>query len=357
MTTPAESEIDDALCAAAQLALPLFPLEPTNSVEESERVARDPRYNPRFTYAEQPADELQAALRRLASLDISPAGVGKFFLEARAYLTQRLLLRLHLGDDERWARPLYPDAPATVRTLARGILADPVRALAPIKRPFRAEHLVRLMEARIREYGLTDWKVQAKPNLSASNTDSANRVVNVRGGTAYSLEEMKRLVVHEVDIHVLRSANGARQPYRLFAVGAVPSYLMTEEGLAVINEERMGYVDVPRTRIFAGRLLASMHARTGSFAEVYAEQRDHGFSHDDAYNTTRRVKRGIHDTRNPGGFTKDHAYLCGRVLVEEYVVAGGAIEQLMVGKIALEHLPHVATLGLVPAHYTPLPYV
>ena len=352
-----EASIDRALCAAAQLALPLSPLEPMNSAEENLKVADNPRYNPRFAYEDQPQDELLDALRSISALSIPPEGVGRFFLDAQAYLTRRLSLRLNLGDDDGWAIALYPDAPAAVWMLARGILADPVPPMMPIKRPFRAEHLVRLIEARIREYGVTDWTVQAKVNLSSTNTDSANRVVNVRAGTWYSLEEMKRLVAHEVDIHVLRAANGASQPYRIFAVGAVPSYLMTEEGLAVINEERLGYVDVPRTRLFAGRVLASMRARTASFADVYTEQRDHGFSHDDAYNTTKRVKRGMHDTSKPGGFTKDHAYLWGRLLVEEYVVAGGALDHLFVGKIALEHLPYVATLGLHPARFTPLPYV
>ena len=69
------------------------------------------------------------------------------------------------------------------------------------------------------------------------------------------------------------------------------------------------------------------------------------------------MKRGIHDTTNPGGFLKDHAYLWGRMLVEEYVVAGGDLEPLYVGKIGLEHLSDVHELGLRPARYIPLPYV
>ena len=165
-----------------------------------------------------------------------------------------------------------------------------------------------------------------------------------------------RLVVHEIDTHVLRAANGYCQPYRIFAVGAVPSYLMTEEGLAVVNEERMGYSDHPRTRLFAARVLAAMSALTQSFSVVYAELRDRGFSHGEAFVITRRVKRGLTDTSMPGGYIKDHAYLWGRVQVEEYVLGGGDLSRLYVGKIALEHVPFVEDLGLAPPRYLPYPY-
>jgi hypothetical protein len=162
--------------------------------------------------------------------------------------------------------------------------------------------------------------------------------------------------VHEIDTHVLRSANGYAQPFRIFAVGAVPSYLMTEEGLAVVNEERMGYIDQPRTRMFAARVVAALAAQTQPFATIYAELRDYGFSHGEAFTITRRVKRGLTNTAKPGGFIKDHAYLWGRVLVEEYVLSGGDLSRLYVGKIALEHVPYVEDLGLLPPKYLPYPY-
>ena len=348
--------IDATLCDAAQLALPLAPLEPLNSEDEQAKVAADPGHQPQFVYLKQEqasVETMRATLDRLAL----PDGVSWYFHEAREYLLKRLTLRLHLGDDEYWAQPLYPAAPQTVRTLARGILADPPPPTEPPKRPFRSNHVVKLIQARFDQYGLKDWRVLARHNLSSTNTDSANRVVNVRADISYSLEEMKRLVVHEVDTHVLRSANGALQPFRALAVGAAPSYLMTEEGLAVINEERMGYVETERTRLFAGRVLASHRAATGSFSEVYTEQRDYGFGHDEAFLTTKRVKRGLHDTAQPGGFLKDHAYLWGRVLVEEFVLGGGNLWDLYAGKISIEHLALKEELSLEPATYLPLPYI
>jgi hypothetical protein len=108
--------------------------------------------------------------------------------------------------------------------------------------------------------------------------------------------------------------------------------------------------------MFAGRVLAAARALTNSFAEVYAEQRDYGFSADEAYVTARRVKRGLSDTSLPGGFIKDQAYLWGRLLVEEHVLQGGDLSRLYVGKVSLEQLKMLHELGLRPARYMPLPY-
>jgi len=347
---------DQVLCAAASEALPLQYLDPLNSKEEMDKVEADPTYNPRFHYAPQNEGRLTRMREQLEQLELPGHGVGLFFRQARDYLVRRIDLRLNIGNDAHWAEPLYPHAPERVIALARRILGQPQAQQRPVDRSFRASDQVRLVTSRLRQYNLNDWRVEVRANLSATNTDPANRIVNLRADLMYSMEEMKRLVVHEIDTHVLRAANGYCQPYRIFAVGAVPSYLMTEEGLAVVNEERMGYSDHARTRMFAARVTAALAAHTQPFATVYAELRDLGFSHEDAFVITRRVKRGLTDTAAPGGYIKDHAYLWGRVLVEEFVLGGGDLSRLYVGKIALEHVPFVEDLGLVPPRFLPYPY-
>jgi hypothetical protein len=297
-----------------------------------------------------------ALVEELDAAEIPSAGVGRFFVEARAYLRARAQLLLHLGGEEGWQEQIYPLPPLRVINLARRVVCPATREKVAPQRPFEVKHQVRLMEDRLRQYGLTDWKVVASPRLSAANTDSANRVINIRSEITYSMAEMKRNTVHEVDTHVLRAANGYGQPFRIFAVGAVPSYLMTEEGLAVLNEERMGYTDQRRNRTFAGRVLAARRAVDSAFADVYCELRDFGFSHEEAFTTTKRVKRGLGDTRAPGGFIKDQAYFVGRLLVEEFVLTGGDLTRLYAGKISIEHLPFVRELGLRPPRYIPLPY-
>ena len=347
---------DELLCTAAHEALPLGHLDPTNSVEEIAKVAADPRYNPVFRYVEQNGPRLAWLRTQLEQLDLPGHGVGMFLRQARDYLLRRIHLRINLGVDEHWVEPIYPIAPERIVTLARRILSQPQPRERPQERTFKATDQVRLVTSRLKQYRLNDWRVEIKPNISGTNTDPTNRLVNLRADLTYTMEEMKRLVVHEVDTHVLRAANGYNQPYRILAVGAVPSYLMTEEGLAVVNEERMGYIDHARTRIFAARVVAAVSAATQPFATVYGELRDHGFGHNEAFAIVRRVKRGLSDTSRPGGYIKDHVYLWGRVLVEEFVLSGGDLSRLYVGKIALEHVPFVEDLGLLPPKYLPYPY-
>ena len=236
-------EIDALLCSAAGEALPLGHLDPTNSAEERAKVEADPRYDPVFVYAPQDKEKLSSLCGRLAALELPGFGVGVFFRQARDYLHARLSHRLHLGVDDQWQHQLYPAAPDRILELARRILSQPLAQGRAVERPFRATDQVRMVNGRLRQYGLLDWRVEVRPNLAATNTDPANRVINLRADLQASMEEMKRLVVHEIDTHVLRAANGYHQPYQIFAVGAVPSYMMTEEGLAVVNEERMGYID------------------------------------------------------------------------------------------------------------------
>ncbi len=354
---PALQSIDAVLCRVAEQALPLGPFEPKNAVEEKERFSSDIKYNPQFQYEAQDRDGLERSLAEVERLEFSPYGVGLFFHQAKTYLAARLLLRLSLGQNEIWEVPLYQPPPPHVINLARRLLTAPAAPAPVVIRSFGADEQERLIRTRLAEYGFTDWKVIVRPNISAMNTDPANRIVNIRADSRYTIEELKRNVVHEVDTHVLRAVNGDHQDHRIFAVGAIPSYMTTEEGLAVINEERMRYVDAERTRMFAARVVASARALQAGFAEVYAELRDYRFSHDEAWVITKRVKRGLGDTACSGGYVKDHVYLWGRLLVEEFVLGGGDLKNLYVGKIAIEHIPLFGQLGLRPAKILPLPYL
>jgi hypothetical protein len=347
---------DRVLCGTSGDVLPLEHLEPINAAQESERVERDPAYDPQFRYAEQDRDALLWVRDRLDALELGSEGVSKFFVEARDYLRARLMLRLHRGENEHWTEQLYPMPPDEVVREARRIVATPRQIPRTSQRFFNAEAQAEALRARIAQYGIVGWDVRIRSNISSTNTDPSNRLINLRDDLTYSMEGLKRLVVHEVDTHVLRAVNGYKQPYLIFAVGAVPSYLMTEEGMAVVNEERMGYIDIPRTRAFAGRVVAAVRALGGPFHDVYQELRDYAFSHSEAFTMAKRVKRGLSDTRAPGGYIKDQAYFWGRLQVEDYLVKGGDLSRLYVGKVALEHVQYLQELGLRPPRYLPLPY-
>jgi hypothetical protein len=92
-------------------------------------------------------------------------------------------------------------------------------------------------------------------------------------------------------------------------------------------------------RQLAGRVVAVRYLTDGaSFVETFhALHGDFGFTQRTAYNIAMRVYRG-------GGLTKDAIYLRGLQAILRYVQKGGDLNPLLVGKIAVEHIPIIKEL-------------
>ncbi|MDA2917796.1 flavohemoglobin expression-modulating QEGLA motif protein, partial [Nitrospinae bacterium AH_259_B05_G02_I21] len=85
----------------------------------------------------------------------------------------------------------------------------------------------------------------------------------------------------------------------LFALGTA-GYLVTEEGLAVFQEAQQGVLEVNRLRVYAGQLLAVNTALVGGFEAVFESLLARGFSDEEAFHITLRVKRGLSEVEEPG---------------------------------------------------------
>ena len=92
-------------------------------------------------------------------------------------------------------------------------------------------------------------------------------------------------------------------------------------------------------RQLAARVVAVRHLTDGaSFVETFRSlDRDYEFNQRTAYNITMRVYRG-------GGLTKDAVYLRGLEAILRYVQKGGDLNPLLVGKMAIEHIPIIKEL-------------
>lgn len=148
------------------------------------------------------------------------------------------------------------------------------------------------------------------------------------------------LLQHEVGTHLVTYFNGANQPLRLLQVG-LAGYDAMQEGLAVLSEYLVGGLTVGRLRTLAARVIAVDQMIQGKpFTDVFAQLVDEfGFEARTAYTITLRVFRG-------GGLTKDSLYLQGLVEIIDYIAKDGDLEPLLVGKIAVEHVPMVKELLL-----------
>lgn len=199
-----------------------------------------------------------------------------------------------------------------------------------------ADEMFEVLTRALRERALIGWRVERDPVMSARVlVDSAKRIVRLNPASRFRQADAISLVAHEIDVHVMRAANGADQPLRLFANG-LPGSLLTEEGLAITAEERMGTLPetfLPRQALV---LRAVERARTMGFRDLYAcvtAESSEAF----AWQVCLRVKRGLADPGAPGVYAKDTAYYRGYRLVQAWLASGGNVSDLYVGKVATEH--------------------
>lgn len=197
-----------------------------------------------------------------------------------------------------------------------------------------ADLMIAVLQEALGSRGLHAWRVETDTVMSARVlVDSARKVVRVHPGARFRMRDLTRLVAHEVDVHAVRGFNGAGQALRCFETG-LPGALCTEEGLALVAEERVGAASpgvLPRQRLVCQAILV---AREAGFRDLYEWLRDRA-GPELAWGVSLRVKRGLSHPGLPGVYAKDSVYLRGRMAVHRWLEAGGPIEHLYVGKVSV----------------------
>jgi uncharacterized protein (TIGR02421 family) len=155
-----------------------------------------------------------------------------------------------------------------------------------------------------------------------------------------SASRVDALLQHEVGTHLLSYYNGRAQPFRQLYSG-LAGYEAAQEGLAVLAEYLVGGLDRPRLRQLAARVIVARQCIEGaSFADAFRHLVDTAqFSPKSAFKNTMRLFRG-------GGLTKDAVYLRGLREILAYLACGGHPTTLLVGKMAVSHVPIVKELLL-----------
>ena len=185
------------------------------------------------------------------------------------------------------------------------------------------------LRRKLHDVGLDGWVVKySKKRLTRTKH---TRKILVCEERMFSKLDVSRLPVHEVEVHAMRYENGYFQPLKIFGYG-FPDFLRTEEGLATYFEELTGNSSGQIFRNYAGRVMAIDCLKRGlNFRECFFELKKYNFSDDEAWNLAVRVYRG-------GGFVKDHVYLEGYLMVKRFVLEGGDLKKLFVGKVGLDDL-------------------
>jgi uncharacterized protein (TIGR02421 family) len=339
-------------------------INPTNSTDirkQYTKRAKVPKHNPRFKYRKLEFDPEHTKVD-LLNLPIVDSELGRIFRAKRDEVFNQICMLESRNTPEFLDRSRLLYGTADKKTLTK---AEEWLALEPEpeeEESFDAREARAMLDKVVRKQKFL-CNVRVRKYLS-SDAAAGETSVALRKGAYYSPSDIASLAVHEIQTHVLRTRNGAMQPFRALFFHGFPrydhpasGYLATEEGLATFNEELAGVLSNRRRRLLAGRIKAVylMDKEEMNFYDVFhILKEDYGFTKVEAYTIAERAFRG-------GGYTKDHIYFSGYEQVREmWENHPEDFEYLYMGKLGVRHVDVVKRMFkegegiLYPARFMPI---
>ena len=347
-------KIDDEIVKIDEEILLLSHLRPVNLKEEHNKFLVDPSYNPQFEYKPLKFDpnNLYARLKRIEFPD-SPIGI--LWSKKADEIKRKIELLEARGTESFTAKSIHLYG-APNKTLLKEALREIVKMPKIFPEPkkiLNVKEAKELFEKAIEDFGLKGWGVKIKKEMVSDAIAGKENSIMIREDATFSEDRLKGTIVHEIETHVFTAMNGSRQPYKVFQRG-LADYLMTEEGLAVYNQNITKTNEGDKNFWPASSVVGIYIAMHGSFAEIYAQLIRYGFDMERAWRVALKAKRGLSDTSKPGAFTKDIVYFQGYRMIQDFVDKGGNIRDLYYGKINLKDLDLVKKVkGLKPPVYLP----
>lgn len=308
-------------------------------------------YSPQLEYN---SFDVQKYIDELKKLDIprnSPT--GKLFNELRDKVLSYSYELLNVGTPDFNTEKYFESVSEEIIMKAHNIIDMKLPKIKLANKTISSEELAKIIKQELDKYNIKDWIIKFRKNSSspvAINAGAKKIIINKNG--FYSEYRVNKLLIHEMGTHVLRAENGDKQEFKIFRVG-VPGYDVTEEGLAGFNEREQGFKSKQIMMRYALRVIATKVASVGGFMDVFNSIRPFVDNDYQAFKIAIRTKRGLSDTSKKGGLLKDHIYLKGMFLIEDFVKNGGDIKQLYAGKIRVEDI-HLIDEGIIkPASILP----
>lgn len=347
-------KIDNEIIKIDEVIRLLAHLKPINLNEEHNKFLVDPTYNPQFEYKPLKFDpnNLYARLKRIEFPDSS---IGTLWRKKADEIKRKIELLEARGTDHFTAKSIHlygaPDE-AIYQQALEEVKAMPSDFPEPTN-ILTAKEAKKIFEQAIEEYGLKGWSVKIKSEMVSDAIAGKENSIMLREGATFSEERLKGTIAHEIETHVFTAMNGSMQPYKIFQRG-LADYLMTEEGLAVYNQEQTESSETAKKYWPASSVIGIYVALHGTFADVYAEILKYGFDMERAWKVALKAKRGMTDTSRLGAFTKDFVYFKGYKMILDFVKNGGDLRDLYYGKINLNDLDLVKKMkGLKAPTFLP----
>jgi uncharacterized protein (TIGR02421 family) len=341
---PAGTEIDKSLAAFGAGLDVLLHITPVNTAAAFREFA-DAHFEvePSFHYRLLPFDPdlLKRELYQLPIEDVSDPTIASILHEKRLELDRMVTL---LVDRDTPAfrfgsLQLYPAVEDSLMAAADTILSkvspsgDPTEWVTPQEFAQRAEREIDLYRAVAPDMQSSVTLREDMPGIMVSRGR-----LHLSATTRIARGRVEPLIQHEVGTHIVTYENGLTQPLLLLSAG-LPGYEQTQEGLAMLAEYVSGGLGAGRLRLIAARVIAvDMMTHGAGFVEIFRRMHNElELTPEASWSVTMRVLRG-------GGSSKDAIYLRGLVEVLDHLGSGLPLEPLLVGKIALRHVPLIDEL-------------
>ena len=352
-------EIDRQLARVSDRFDYLLHVSPVNAKHAWEQFqASRMEHEPEFYYRPLPIDPdlLKRELYRIPIERVEDPALQRLFQEKQ----QEIDLKLTMLRERETDRFLYYSL-ALFGGVRSDMLARAHDVLRRVPPPDPGEHGTMVDAASFAQHAQAQVALYRRASVAFAATvevtDAVNGVMVSRGrlliNNQLSLpqQRIEALLAHEVGTHLVTYYNGQLQPFRQLYCG-LADYEPLQEGLAVLAEHLVGGLGRGRARQLAARVVAVSAMIDGAtFVETFRRLNDElGLGRRSAFAITMRVYRA-------GGLTKDAVYLRGLEELLKYLRTGNELAPLLVGKMALKHVPIIRELQyrkvLQPAAITP----
>lgn len=241
-----------------QIGTPVIPIEYsklTNEAEQKKAFLTGAIRNPCFAYIPLKYDPAEVE-KRLSAVQIPSGELASLFEKKLTDILLQNRICAHRGNEKivREATTAMHGQPDELLVAYAGNILQTVQPKEDAK-TIPASTAKQAFENAFADWNLPDWKATLVPGTSAANVNSAKKEIRVGQDRIYATKDIDRLILHEIEVYVIRAANGYEQPLKIFATGLV-GYLPTEEGLTSFFEKQTGMMDEELIRKYAARVIA-----------------------------------------------------------------------------------------------------
>ena len=190
-----------------------------------------------------------------------------------------------------------------------------------------------------------------------ARTAITSDTIKLRLPVEFNQLDLLSMIYHEIGTHALRRINYEKQPwFKKKNKYGFKDYLQTEEGIAILHSLLPQKFQLAYQA--ALNYLTVQYAQQHSFVKTWNYLAPYIDNPNRRFVFTFRKKRGLKDTSQAGGFTKDLVYLAGMIEVWSYLKNNNFdLTKLYFGKMSLEDVNKAVSMNpdfkpLLPSFYT-----